>query len=56
VEKPEGGRSLGRRRCRWEDNIKINLQEIGWGASTGLIWLRVGQVAVGSIKGGKFLE
>jgi len=22
-----------------EDNIKINLQEVGWGAWTGLIWL-----------------
>jgi hypothetical protein len=22
---------LGRTRCRWEDNIKVGLQEIGWG-------------------------
>jgi hypothetical protein len=25
-----------------EDNIKINLQEVGWGARTGLIWVRIG--------------
>ena len=32
VRKPEGKRSVGRDRRRWEDNIKINLQEIGcWG-------------------------
>jgi hypothetical protein len=30
VGKPEGKRPLGRRRCRWENNIKMNLTEIGW--------------------------
>jgi hypothetical protein len=30
VGKPEGKRSLGRPRCRWEDNIKRDLKEIGW--------------------------
>jgi hypothetical protein len=29
VEKPEGKRSLGRPRHRWEDNIKMELQEVG---------------------------
>jgi hypothetical protein len=29
VGKPEGKRPLGRPRCRWEDNIKMNLQEMG---------------------------
>ena len=30
--KPEGKRLIGRPRCRWEDNIKMDLQEIGcWG-------------------------
>jgi hypothetical protein len=29
VEKPEGKRTLGRRRHRWEDNIKMDLREIG---------------------------
>jgi len=31
VEKPEGKRPLGRPRRRWEDNIKMNLQEVRWG-------------------------
>ena len=31
VGKPEGKSSLGRRRCRWEDNIKMDLQEVGGG-------------------------
>ena len=31
VEKPEGKRPLGRPRRRWEDNIKIDFQEVGCG-------------------------
>jgi hypothetical protein len=31
VGRPEGRRPLGRHRRRWEDNIKIDLQEVGWG-------------------------
>jgi hypothetical protein len=31
VGKPEGKRPLGRQRCRWVDNIKMDLLEIGWG-------------------------
>jgi len=31
VWKPEGKRLLGRRRSRWEDNIKTDLQEVGCG-------------------------
>jgi hypothetical protein len=27
--KPEGKSPLGRPRCRWEDNIKVDLQEVG---------------------------
>jgi hypothetical protein len=42
VGRPEGRRPLGRRKRRWEDNIKIDLQEVRWGAWTGLIWLRIG--------------
>ena len=30
VGKVEGKRPLGRSRPRWEDNIKMNLQEVGW--------------------------
>jgi hypothetical protein len=51
VRKPGRKRSLGRPWSRWEDNIKMDLQEMGRGAWTGLIWLRVGQVA-GSCKCG----
>ena len=31
VGKPEGKRPLGRHRSRWEDNIKMDLQEVGGG-------------------------
>jgi hypothetical protein len=31
VGKPEGKRSLGRPTLRWEDNIKMSLQEVGCG-------------------------
>jgi hypothetical protein len=31
VGKPEGKRPLGRHRRRWEDNIKMDLQEVGCG-------------------------
>jgi hypothetical protein len=40
VGKSKGKRPLGRPRHRWEDNIKVNLQEVGWVAWTGFIWLR----------------
>jgi hypothetical protein len=30
VGKPEGRRPLGRPRHRWEENIKMDLQEVGW--------------------------
>jgi len=41
VGKPEGRKPLGRPRLRWEDNIKMNLQEEGCGAWTGSSWLRI---------------
>ena len=31
VGKPEGKRPMGRPRCRWEDTIKMDLQEVGKG-------------------------
>ena len=31
VGKPEGKRPLGRARCSWEDNIKMDLEEVGRG-------------------------
>ena len=40
VGKPKGKRSLGRLRCRWEDNVKMDLQEVGcW----GMDWIRLTQ-------------
>jgi hypothetical protein len=40
VRIPVGKTPLGRPRRRWEDNIKTDLQEVGWGTWTGLIRLR----------------
>jgi hypothetical protein len=41
VGRPERIRLLGRSRHRGEDNIKMDLQEVGWGAWTGLSCLRI---------------
>jgi hypothetical protein len=30
--KPEGKKPLGRQRRRWEDGIRMDLREIGWGS------------------------
>ena len=38
--KPEGKRPLGRPRRRWEDNIKMNVQEVGCG---GRDWIELAQ-------------
>jgi hypothetical protein len=38
VGRPEGRRSLARPRRRWEDNIKIDLQEVGW---VGMDWIEL---------------
>jgi hypothetical protein len=42
VGQPEGNWPHVRHRCRWEDNIKMDIQEMGWGTWTGSIWLRKG--------------
>ena len=42
VGNPEGRRPLGRCRQRWEDNIRMDLQEVGCGVKTGSSWLRIG--------------
>jgi hypothetical protein len=34
---------LGRPRCRWVNNIKIDLGEVVWFVWTGLVWLRIGR-------------
>ena len=38
--KPDGKRSLGRPRRRWEDNIKMDLQEVG---CAGMDWIELAQ-------------
>jgi hypothetical protein len=40
VGKPEGRRPLGRPRRRWEDGIRMDLEEIGWG---GVDWIHLAQ-------------
>jgi hypothetical protein len=40
VGTPEGKRPLGRPRHRWEDNIRMDLREIGWG---GIDWIDLAQ-------------
>ena len=42
VGKPEEKRPLGCPRRRWENNIKMDLQEVVCGAWTGSSWLRIG--------------
>jgi hypothetical protein len=40
VGKPEGKRPLGRSRCRWVDNIRMDLGEVRWG---DVDWIGLGQ-------------
>jgi hypothetical protein len=40
VGKPEGKRPLGRPRRGWEDNIKMDVQEVGW---RGMDWIDLAQ-------------
>ena len=53
VGKPEGKRPLGRTRSRWEDNIKMDLQEVGGGCGD---WMELAQdrdrwrVLVGTVR------
>jgi hypothetical protein len=65
VGKRERKRPLRRPRHRWEDNIKMDLQEMGWRAWNGLIWLTIrtdgrhckaGNEPSDSIKWGDFLD
>jgi hypothetical protein len=62
VGKPEGKRQLGISRRRWEDNIKMDLQEMGW---EEMDWIDLaqdrdrckrGNNPPGSIKYGKLLD
>jgi hypothetical protein len=38
--RPEGKRPLARHWCRWEDNIKMDLQEVG---GEGMDWIELAQ-------------
>jgi hypothetical protein len=40
VGKPEGKRPLGRPRRRWEDNTRMDLEEVGWGCED---WIGLAQ-------------
>ena len=40
VGKTEGKKPPGRPRCSWEDNIKMDLQEVGYG---GMDWIELAQ-------------
>ena len=66
VGKPEGRRRLGRLRCRWVDNIRMDLQEVGCGY---MDWIGLdpgyrqladacecGNEPSGSVKCGEFLD
>jgi len=56
VRKPDGKRPLGRPMHRWEDNIKMDLQEVGW----GMDWIDLAQdrdrwrVLVNAVKNFRF--
>jgi len=65
-EKPEGNRPFVRPRCKWADNIKMNLQEVGY---EGMDWIDVSEDRAGwlsfvnsvmnfsdSIKCGEYLD
>ena len=46
VGKPKGKRPLGRPRSRWEDNIKMDLQEVFCG---GMNWIELAQAGTGGV-------
>jgi hypothetical protein len=40
VGRPEGRKTIGKPRCRWEDKIKVDLQEVGRGCGD---WMELAQ-------------
>jgi hypothetical protein len=46
VGKPKGMKLLGRPRRRWEDNIKMDLQEVGFG---GMDWIELAEALVNAV-------
>jgi hypothetical protein len=51
VEKPERKKPLGRPRCRWEDNIAVDLREIGGG---DMGWIDVARALVNAAMNFRF--
>jgi hypothetical protein len=61
VEIPEGKRPLGRPRCKWDDNIKMDLKENSLKTSTVFFWLGIRfsgwrNEPPDLIKGGEFFD
>jgi hypothetical protein len=62
VGKFDGKRQFERHVRRWENNVKMDLREIGWDVWSGFIWLGIGtspresvtNEPLGSIKSGEF--
>jgi hypothetical protein len=46
VRKPEGERPIKRYRCRWEDNIRMDLREIRW---EGVDWIHLARTGTSGI-------
>jgi hypothetical protein len=42
VGQPEGKRPVERPRRRWDDGIKMDIMQIGWGVWSEFAWLRMG--------------
>ena len=42
---PEGKRPEAKHRRKWQDNVKMDLQNVRFGALTGSMWVRMGEVA-----------
>jgi hypothetical protein len=47
--KPEGKRPLGKRRCRWENTIQVELTEIGWDGAEELLGSQEGLRSTGFV-------
>jgi hypothetical protein len=66
VGKREGKRSIGKSKCRWVDNIKVDFKLLGWGLVGWIILMwdmdkcwgsrECGKECVGCIKCGEFVE
>jgi hypothetical protein len=51
IGKPEGKRPLGRPRYRWEDNIKMDLQEVVYG---GMDWIELAEELMNAVMNIRF--